>query len=388
MSTHDALRAEPVEGPTVEMVTLSNVLPNPYRQIDAYPINDDKVEALLKSFGTSGFWDGSIQGRESPSHPGKIEIAFGHHRLAAAHRKALTAIGIVVAPRSNADMIRMMADENRSEFRHDGWITVETIATVVEAYARGEIELDPPAPGNKGGGNQPTYNLPGGKLYSLATVARFLHWTKPSTGQATSACALAFEGYLERRATTEAIQHLAPAQRSEVAVQTITAAARYAREEAKAVGLSTVKSQEAAKRAALTTVAAIQQTSGFKAREEAEVIGRRAARELAEAATVGVVTAKMADLKRVHQAQRTLAERKLAAAEGASPGALRRLQHRSSATLVANAMQTFEGMVGALEQVDASTLATDPRADTWRATLARTLTVLRSIHRDLKGGRS
>jgi hypothetical protein len=35
-----------------------------------------------------------------------------------------------------------MADENRSEFKHDQRVAVDTIAAVVEAYRDGEIELE------------------------------------------------------------------------------------------------------------------------------------------------------------------------------------------------------------------------------------------------------
>lgn len=78
-------------------------------------ISEEKVEALVRSYETIGFWDGSIQGRPHPEERGCVEIAFGHHRLEAARRKGLKQIGIVVSDRSNDDMMRMMADENRRE---------------------------------------------------------------------------------------------------------------------------------------------------------------------------------------------------------------------------------------------------------------------------------
>jgi len=49
----------------------------------------------------------------------------------------------------------------------------------------GEIELESPQAGGKG---SPVVTLPGGKVYSVGTVARFLGWMKPSDGQATNAC--------------------------------------------------------------------------------------------------------------------------------------------------------------------------------------------------------
>lgn len=262
---------------SVQMVALGDVLPNPYRQTTQYAIDEDKITALIQSYDNSGFWDGSIQGRPSPDERGKIEIAFGHHRVEAARRKPIDPIGIVVADRSNADMLRMMADENRDEFKHDAWIGTETIAAVIEAFDRGEIELEAVAAGR----NEKPFNLPSGKLYSLATVARFLGWVKPSDGQATNACRVAFDGYRERAATEDALRRLTPTERSEVAVDTVNIAVRAAGAAAVHAGLSPSKVREAKRRAADQTVKEIQDTSGFKARTTAVDIGKTAAREVA-----------------------------------------------------------------------------------------------------------
>ena len=61
---------------------------------------------------------------------------------------------------------------------------------VIDAYGAGEIELEP-ADEQK----SQKFILPGGKYYSLATVARFLGWVKPSDGQATRGCREAFDAY-------------------------------------------------------------------------------------------------------------------------------------------------------------------------------------------------
>ena len=63
---------------------------------------------------------------------------------------------------------------------------------VIDAYAAGEIELEQPEASGKGA---PVITLPGGKVYNLATVARFLGWVKPSDGQATRGCRAAFDAY-------------------------------------------------------------------------------------------------------------------------------------------------------------------------------------------------
>jgi hypothetical protein len=68
---------------------------------------------------------------------------------------------------------------------------------LLDAYAKGEVEL-PPVP--DAFRNAQKFDLPGGKSYSLAAVARFLGWVTPSDGQATHACRAAFDACGRRAA--------------------------------------------------------------------------------------------------------------------------------------------------------------------------------------------
>ena len=60
-------------------VKVKDVSPNPYRNIEHYPLNKDKIIALTQSIEKTGFWD-NLVAREVN---GKIEIAYGHHRIEA-----------------------------------------------------------------------------------------------------------------------------------------------------------------------------------------------------------------------------------------------------------------------------------------------------------------
>src|SRR5262245_1953976 len=117
---------------SIQHVAVRDLVANRYRKIDSYRISDDKIAALIQSYENSGFWDGSLQARPHPTKTGKYEIAFGHHRVEAARRHRLETMGIVVAKRSDADMLRMMADENREEFKGDHLVAIETIAATIE----------------------------------------------------------------------------------------------------------------------------------------------------------------------------------------------------------------------------------------------------------------
>jgi hypothetical protein len=182
-------------------------------------------------------------------------------------------IGLVVANRSDADMLKMMAHENAEEFRSDALVGVETIAAVVEAYDRGEIDLESVSADT---GKPFVYLLPGGKRYSLATVARFLGWVKPSDRQATSACRRAFDAYQTRATTHEALDSIPAEQRSEVAVETVVIAAHSARNAAEKAGMSRAQTREVEKAAASAAAEEVREHSGFKARSSARMIGHAA----------------------------------------------------------------------------------------------------------------
>lgn len=259
---------------SIQMVPLKDVIANPYRHIEKYRISEEKIEALLRSYASSSFWDGSIQGRESAKRRGKIEIAFGHHRVEAARRAKIDRIGIVVSDRSNEEMIRMMHHENASEFKHDALVAVEEIETLIDAYSRKEIDFGAP-PVNA----RQTYyanNMP----YSAMTIARFLG-SVTADGQATPAFRKAFDAYQERHATHDALQTLAPSERSEVAVQTVVSAVKAARRAAVKRKLDEPQIKRAEKRAADQAAKEVKETGGFRARNMAVGIGKAASEQVA-----------------------------------------------------------------------------------------------------------
>lgn len=132
-------------------VKLKNVLPNPFRDIDAYPILQSKIENLKKSISSTGFWD-NIVARQTPDGK-KIEIAYGHHRVEAlrAMYPDTKEFDFIIKDFDDAQMIRSMADENMQEWGHDSGIERETVKAIVEAYGEGKITLSKPSVGTSGG---------------------------------------------------------------------------------------------------------------------------------------------------------------------------------------------------------------------------------------------
>jgi len=94
----------------LKKIAIKNILPNPYRGINKYPIDKEKVNELIESYQKTGMWIG-IVGRPHNNN-GKVEISFGHHRLEAAKKLGYKEIDVDVRKIGDADMIKMMADEN------------------------------------------------------------------------------------------------------------------------------------------------------------------------------------------------------------------------------------------------------------------------------------
>jgi hypothetical protein len=115
-------------------IKLADLKPNPYRKIDKYPINAEKVKALINSINETSFWD-NIVCRE---RNGKYEIAYGHHRLEALRRIGQTEVDIPVRDIDDSTMIRIMANENMDEWQSNTSVMLETVLTAKE-YLEGEL---------------------------------------------------------------------------------------------------------------------------------------------------------------------------------------------------------------------------------------------------------
>lgn len=91
-------------------VKIKDLKPNPFRRLKTYPIDQARVERLRQSIKHTGFWD-NIVGREKD---GKVEIAYGHHRLIALQKEYSKdyEVDVIIKPLDDARMIQVMADEN------------------------------------------------------------------------------------------------------------------------------------------------------------------------------------------------------------------------------------------------------------------------------------
>ena len=124
-------------------VKLKNVLPNPFRDMDNYPIHPQKVELLKKSIESTEFWE-NVVARDAGK--GKIELAYGHHRLVALRELygPNHEFNWIIKKFDDEEMLKSMADENAQEWGHVSDVERETVRAVVNAYADDRIGLQMP----------------------------------------------------------------------------------------------------------------------------------------------------------------------------------------------------------------------------------------------------
>jgi len=186
-------------------VKLSNVHPNPHRRIGEYPIREEKITFLMESITSTTFWD-NIVAREHPRNSGKVEIAYGHHRLEALRRlyEPDREIELIIREIDDAMMLQMMARENMEEYQTSVSVEHETVRAVIEAYDAGIIDLgevprDTPthqirhAPSFVQGDVTPDREP---RPYTAKMVAAFLGWHDKRAQFALGALELIEQGYL------------------------------------------------------------------------------------------------------------------------------------------------------------------------------------------------
>ena len=139
--------------PEIEMVPLSKLRDNPWRDKVRNPINPEKVKQIAESIvSTKEFWIG-VYGRKVTG--GFVELAFGHHRadaakavdtgdvIEAAKNAGLKNIPVAIREFTDGEMLMRMAREN---LRGDLPVVLEAVSAAVRALAEGKIEIPAPDP--------------------------------------------------------------------------------------------------------------------------------------------------------------------------------------------------------------------------------------------------
>jgi len=181
---------------------IGDIRANPFRNIDRYPIDREKVEKLKGSINRTEFWD-NIVGRIGPDGP---EIGYGHHRLVALRDlyPPEHQIDLIVRDLDDEAMLHVMADENMQEWAASSAVIVETVRAVRDF-------LNTSVPGTK-------YSSPGQPPKSNGTdeIVAFLGWPVNRVKDALSILYAEEAGDLEPEDTADLSIEQADAMRREV----------------------------------------------------------------------------------------------------------------------------------------------------------------------------
>src|SRR5215472_9663817 len=112
-----------------DMIPLNQIVHNPWRDLKLNPLDDEHIADLREAMGDFEF-QGALTGRKRDD--GKIEIAYGHARLAAAKKAKIDAVPVEIANLDDDDMLRLMTDENALQTGGHPGATMNEVAAVTQ----------------------------------------------------------------------------------------------------------------------------------------------------------------------------------------------------------------------------------------------------------------
>lgn len=117
-------------------VTLSSLKPNPFRLFAVDPIDQEAVGALTESIKEDGFWGGVVC---RVNDQGEIEVAAGHHRVAAAINAGISEADVFIGRIDDAAMIRIYARENATQRGNSSTAAAGSVAAAVRFLAKAQF---------------------------------------------------------------------------------------------------------------------------------------------------------------------------------------------------------------------------------------------------------
>src|ERR1035437_9448902 len=110
-------------------IKLSDIEPNPNRDLKFNPLNPTKLNSLVNSINETGFW-ATVIVRPHPEKKGRYQLAFGHHRFQAAIQVGVKEADFVVEDLDDSMMLKKMEQENQEEYRSCPLSLLETCKAV------------------------------------------------------------------------------------------------------------------------------------------------------------------------------------------------------------------------------------------------------------------
>jgi hypothetical protein len=118
------------------LVELSKLKPNPFRVFKVDPIDQEAVKTLTESIEQDGFWGGVVC---RINDNGDIEVAAGHHRVAAAIQAGLKKADVFIGELDDKAMIRIYARENATQRGNHSTAVAGTVASAVRFLAKAQF---------------------------------------------------------------------------------------------------------------------------------------------------------------------------------------------------------------------------------------------------------
>lgn len=114
---------------------LSDVVSNPFQK---FPLEEGRIEALTLAYGDDGKgYNENVLGRV---RDGKLQIAYGHHRVEALRRLGVKEAEFIVQELSDADMLTKMITDNDPAYRRGMLDVIRYVHATVIAFAEGTFE--------------------------------------------------------------------------------------------------------------------------------------------------------------------------------------------------------------------------------------------------------
>jgi len=140
----------------IKTVSISSIEANPWRMKHRYPLKPDAVDALVRSIKEVGLWEGIIVRKKGRGY----EMAFGHHRLAAAKKCKLARIPVIVRDLDDEQMLQFMGRENGEDYNTDFLRLLNTWEAAVSFLGR-----------------------PVGPILQQSEIANLLGWVRSKAGR-------------------------------------------------------------------------------------------------------------------------------------------------------------------------------------------------------------
>lgn len=117
------------------LLQLKDVGLNPYRDTLANPLVEAKIQELMLSINSTGFWNNCVATKRNE----KYVAAYGAHRIEAAKRCGITEADFIIMDLDEGKLIQVLDAENRETYASSPASVIESVKAVVQALAEGVI---------------------------------------------------------------------------------------------------------------------------------------------------------------------------------------------------------------------------------------------------------